>query len=122
VRLFLAQQHGAFKTEHGSYIRFGSKGSPDIIVVCQGGKFCGLEVKTDTVVVYLLCPVVDFAGGAALRALSWSRWPTYPMYPAPARKTTRIAAHKIDTQRKTERVPRLSWRRDIISGIVLSPS
>lgn len=36
---------GAYKTEHGSYVRYGSKGAPDIIVVANG-KMIGIEVKT----------------------------------------------------------------------------
>lgn len=39
---------GAFKTEGGKFLRFGSAGSPDLIgVLCPGGRFVGLEVKTD---------------------------------------------------------------------------
>lgn len=38
---------GAYKTEHGSFIRFGIKGSPDIIAIHpKTGQFIGIEVKT----------------------------------------------------------------------------
>ena len=36
---------GAYKTEHGSFIRFGSKGAADIFV-CANGRMIGIEVKT----------------------------------------------------------------------------
>lgn len=35
---------GAFKAEHGSFIRFGAKGSPDIMCIIDGN-FVGLEIK-----------------------------------------------------------------------------
>jgi hypothetical protein len=35
---------GALKTERGGFIRFGAKGSPDIIAI-YGGQFIGIEVK-----------------------------------------------------------------------------
>ena len=38
---------GAFKTEHGSFIRFGTPGSPDIFVL-WGGSLYGIEVKSAT--------------------------------------------------------------------------
>lgn len=37
---------GAYKTEHGSFIRFGSPGSPDIFAI-QDGHTYGLEVKNE---------------------------------------------------------------------------
>lgn len=42
---------GAYKTAHGSYVRFGLKGSSDIIGIIGGaganrGKFIAIEVKT----------------------------------------------------------------------------
>ena len=36
---------GAYRTEHGSFIRYGSKGAPDIVVVAKG-IMIGIEVKT----------------------------------------------------------------------------
>jgi len=36
---------GAYKTEHGSYVRYGTKGAPDIIVVANSNMI-GIEVKT----------------------------------------------------------------------------
>lgn len=36
---------GAYKTEHGSFIRFGSKGAADIFV-CAKGMMIGIEIKT----------------------------------------------------------------------------
>jgi hypothetical protein len=44
-RFFWRNNSGAFKTQHGSFIRFGASGAPDI-VGCVDGKFVGLEVKT----------------------------------------------------------------------------
>jgi len=38
---------GAFKTERGGFVRFGSKGSPDIIAV-YGGQYIGIECKDKT--------------------------------------------------------------------------
>ena len=38
------QNTGGFKTERGSFVRFGFKGSPDIVVVING-KYIGLECK-----------------------------------------------------------------------------
>lgn len=35
---------GAYKTEHGSFIRFGAKGSPDIYALREG-KLVGIECK-----------------------------------------------------------------------------
>lgn len=35
---------GAFKTESGGFYRFGAKGSPDILAICNG-KFIGIECK-----------------------------------------------------------------------------
>lgn len=35
---------GAYLAEHGSYIRYGLPGSPDIIAVING-KYIGLEIK-----------------------------------------------------------------------------
>ena len=37
---------GAYKTSHGSFIRFGEPGSPDIFVI-RGGMIYGLEVKNE---------------------------------------------------------------------------
>lgn len=36
---------GAYKAEHGSFVRFGTVGSPDIICVING-QFIGIEVKS----------------------------------------------------------------------------
>ena len=36
---------GAFKAEHGSFVRFGTPGSPDIFVL-KDGLLIGIEVKT----------------------------------------------------------------------------
>ena len=36
---------GAFKTQKGCFVRFGQKGSPDILMVHKG-TFYGIEVKT----------------------------------------------------------------------------
>lgn len=37
---------GAMRTEHGSFVRFGTAGSPDIIVVLPPhGQILGIEVK-----------------------------------------------------------------------------
>lgn len=41
---FWRNNSGALKTAHGSFVRFGTPGSPDIIVV-KDGFFIGLEVK-----------------------------------------------------------------------------
>ena len=38
---------GALKTQHGSFIRFGKKGSPDFYVFLKG-KVIALEVKNET--------------------------------------------------------------------------
>jgi hypothetical protein len=38
---------GAYKTDHGSFIRFGTLGSPDIFVLRAGCLF-GIEVKSAT--------------------------------------------------------------------------
>lgn len=35
---------GALRTEHGSFVRFGAKGSPDIVAV-KDGVYVGLECK-----------------------------------------------------------------------------
>jgi hypothetical protein len=45
-RFFFRCNSGAFKTQHGSFIRFGTPGAPDLIG-CVDGKFVGLEVKTE---------------------------------------------------------------------------
>ena len=37
---------GAYKTEHGSFVRYGTPGSPDIILV-KNGFVWGIEVKTE---------------------------------------------------------------------------
>ncbi len=37
---------GAYQAEHGSYIRYGAQGSPDIIMVVNG-IYIGLEVKRE---------------------------------------------------------------------------
>jgi len=37
---------GALKTETGGYVRFGAKGSPDIVVVVKG-QYIGIECKTE---------------------------------------------------------------------------
>jgi hypothetical protein len=42
--LLVATNSGAFKTQHDSFVRFGSLGSPDIIVVHVGRPYF-LEVK-----------------------------------------------------------------------------
>lgn len=42
---FWRNNTGAFKTEHGSFVRFGAKGSPDIFVLTDGGFLVSLEVK-----------------------------------------------------------------------------
>jgi hypothetical protein len=44
---FFRCNSGAFKTQHGSFVRFGTPGAPDLIG-CVDGKFVGLEVKTAT--------------------------------------------------------------------------
>jgi hypothetical protein len=37
---------GAFKPEHGGYVRYGAKGSPDILAVLPpNGRLLGIEVK-----------------------------------------------------------------------------
>ena len=36
---------GAYRTEHGSFIRYGTPGAPDIVVVANG-TMIGIEVKT----------------------------------------------------------------------------
>lgn len=36
---------GATKTPHGSFVRFGAVGSPDIVAVCSG-RYVGIECKT----------------------------------------------------------------------------
>lgn len=36
---------GAMKAEHGSFIKFGAVGSPDIFILTQGGFLVQLEVK-----------------------------------------------------------------------------
>jgi hypothetical protein len=41
---FWRNNTGAFKTEHGGFVRFGAKGSPDIIVVHIGRPYF-LEMK-----------------------------------------------------------------------------
>lgn len=38
------QNSGAYRTEHGGFVRFGSKGAPDIVCVIQG-RYIGIEVK-----------------------------------------------------------------------------
>ena len=37
---------GGYKTEDGSYIRYGLKGSPDIIGILPDGRFLGVECKS----------------------------------------------------------------------------
>ena len=37
---------GAYKAEHGSYVRYGTPGSPDIILI-KNGFVWGIEVKTE---------------------------------------------------------------------------
>ena len=37
---------GMIKSADGRFVRFGTPGSPDVIVIA-GGKFVGLEVKTE---------------------------------------------------------------------------
>lgn len=37
---------GAYKTEDGTYIRYGLKGSPDIIGILNDGRFLGVECKS----------------------------------------------------------------------------
>jgi hypothetical protein len=37
---------GAYKTESGNYIRYGCKGSPDIIGMNKAGKWIGIECKS----------------------------------------------------------------------------
>lgn len=44
-RFFWRNNSGAFKTQHGSFVRFGTPGAPDLIG-CVDGTFVGLEVKT----------------------------------------------------------------------------
>jgi hypothetical protein len=36
---------GALQTKYGGFVRFGKKGSPDIIAILPGGKFLGVECK-----------------------------------------------------------------------------
>lgn len=36
---------GAHKTEHGAYVRYGLKGSSDIIAITPQGRFVGIECK-----------------------------------------------------------------------------
>lgn len=38
------QNSGAFKAEHGSFIRYGTPGAPDIVMVISG-RYIGVEVK-----------------------------------------------------------------------------
>ena len=38
------QNSGAFKAAHGSFIRFGSPGAPDIVAVIKG-RYIGIEIK-----------------------------------------------------------------------------
>lgn len=41
------QNSGAYRTQHGSFVRYGTPGSPDIIVV-EDGRYIGLEIKKPT--------------------------------------------------------------------------
>lgn len=36
---------GAYKTQSGGYVRYGAKGSPDIIGMTRNGVFLGVECK-----------------------------------------------------------------------------
>ena len=36
---------GAYKTEHGSYVRYGFKGSSDILGILPDGRFLAIEIK-----------------------------------------------------------------------------
>lgn len=36
---------GAYKTESGAYVRYGYKGSPDIVGITKSGRFLGVEAK-----------------------------------------------------------------------------
>lgn len=38
------QNSGALKTERGGFIRFGTKGAPDIVAVIKG-QYIGIEIK-----------------------------------------------------------------------------
>lgn len=38
------QNSGAYKAAHGGFIRYGTKGAPDIVAVFRG-KYIGIEVK-----------------------------------------------------------------------------
>lgn len=44
---FWRNNSGAFKAPHGSFIRFGALGSPDIFLLKEG-KLWGIEVKSPT--------------------------------------------------------------------------
>jgi hypothetical protein len=46
--IFIKNNSGAFKTEHGSFIRFGKAGSPDFLIFYKKGKCLHLEVKNET--------------------------------------------------------------------------
>lgn len=41
---FYRNNSGALKTAHGSFVRFGAKGSPDIVAVVDG-QYTGIECK-----------------------------------------------------------------------------
>jgi hypothetical protein len=41
---FWRNNSGAIKTAHGGFYRFGTPGSPDIILI-RGGRFYGIEAK-----------------------------------------------------------------------------
>lgn len=43
-RFHYRNNSGAYKTEHGSYVRYGTPGSPDIVCVINGF-YIGFEVK-----------------------------------------------------------------------------
>jgi len=45
---FFRAGSGAFKTQQGRYVKTGRPGVPDIVCCRPGGRFCGLEVKTET--------------------------------------------------------------------------
>ena len=42
---FYRQNSGALKTESGGFVRFGTPGAPDIVLIV-GGQYVGLEVKS----------------------------------------------------------------------------
>lgn len=43
---FWRNNSGALQTKNGHFVRFGAKGSPDILVLTEGGYLVQLEVKT----------------------------------------------------------------------------